>query len=377
MKNIGKKISALALSAVLACAASGCTFGPGKWSYKTDVSEISAGSWIYNTYQSYNEAMNKIQEANKDNEDFDAQLIDFKKEKIEDKVAIDWIFDDAKDKCISLLTVEKLAQDKNLVIDESQMKMTGDMYLQYYYNASDESKAFYERLGVSEDSFSESVTRYGFIYQELFEKIYGKDGEKEISDADVQKYYADNYISYYYIAYSLKTTDDEGKAVDMDDAAKEKATANFNKYRNMINNDKKKTADVEEQYKKDFEAESVPSSSNKMLKTDFDESTLSDDLKKAIKENKAAQASVTTIDDTLYFIYTDNMTELAKKIKYSEDAAEGETDYIDKFNVVFSMKKDEFESYLEEEKGKLKYETNDQCISAYTVDRTIKIAKGI
>ena len=116
MKNIGKKISALALSAVLACAASGCTFGPGKWSYKTDVSEISAGSWIYNTYQSYNEAVNKIQEANKDNEDFDAQLIDFKKEKIEDKVAIDWIFDDAKDKCISLLTVEKLAQDKNLVI---------------------------------------------------------------------------------------------------------------------------------------------------------------------------------------------------------------------------------------------------------------------
>ena len=98
---------------------------------------------------------------------------------------------------------------------------------------------------------------------------------------------------------------------------------------------------------------------------------------KAIKENKAAQASVTTIDDTLYFIYTDNMTELAKKIKYSEDAAEGETDYIDKFNVVFSMKKDEFESYLEEEKGKLKYETNAQCISAYTVDRTIKIAKGI
>ena len=183
MKNIGKKISALALSAVLACAASGCTFGPGKWSYKTDVSEISAGSWIYNTYQSYNEAMNKIQEANKDNEDFDAQLIDFKKEKIEDKVAIDWIFDDAKDKCISLLTVEKLAQDKNLVIDESQMKMTGDMYLQYYYNASDESKAFYERLGVSEDSFSESVTRYGFIYQELFEKIYGKDGEKELAKA--------------------------------------------------------------------------------------------------------------------------------------------------------------------------------------------------
>lgn len=375
MKNIGKKLSALALCTVMACSAAGCTIGPGKWSYKTDISEISAGSWIYNTYQSYNEAVNKIQEANADNEDFDIQLVDFTKEKIEDKIAVDWIFDDAKDKCISLLTVEKLAQDKNIVIDESQLKMTGDMYLQYYYNASEGSKEFYEKLGVSEDSFSESVTRYGFIYQELFEKIYGKDGEKEVADADVQKYYADNYISYYYIAYSLKTTDEDGNAVDLDDEAKEKTTANFNKYRNMINNDKKTTSDIEEQYKTDFSVESVPSSSNKVLKTDFDENSLSDDLKKAIKDNKPAQATVTTIDDTLYFIYTDNMTELSKKIKYSQDAAEGETDYIDKFNVVFAMKKDEFEKYLEDEKGKLKYETNDKCISAYTVDRTIKIAK--
>ncbi len=377
MKNIGKKISAFALAAVLACAAAGCTIGPGKWSYKTDISEISAGSWIYNTYQSYNEALDKIQEANADNEDFDIQLMDIKKEKIEDKNAVDWIFDEAKDKCIALLTVEKLAQEKNIVIDESQMKMTGDMYLQYYYNSSDESKAFYERLGVSEDSFSESVVKYGFIYQELAEKMYGKDGEKEVADADVQKYYAENYMSYYYIAYSLKTTDEDGNSVDLDDEAKEKATANFNKYRNMINNDKKTTADVETQYKTDFEAESVPSSSNKILKKDFDESTtLSDDLKKAIKDNKAGQAAVTTINDTLYFIYTDNMTELAKKIKYSEDAAEDETDYIDKFNVVFAMKKDEFEKYLEDEKSKLKYETNDQCISAYTVDRVISIAKG-
>ena len=69
------------------------------------------------------------------------------------------------------------------------------------------------------------------------------------------------------------------------------------------------------------------------------------------------------------------MNELSKKIKYSEDAAEDETDYIDKSNVVYSMKKDEFDEYLEGEKKALKYETNDACISAYTVDRAIKIAK--
>ena len=375
MKNIGKKISALALTAVLTCSLASCTLGPGKWSYKTDISEISAGSWIYNTYQSYNEAVSKITEANKDNEDFDAQLVDITKEKIEDKNAVDWIFDEAKDKCISLLTAEKLVKDKGIVIDNEQIKTTADMYVQYYYNGSEDAAAFYERLGVSADSFGECVTRYNYLYQELFSKIYGKDGEKEVSDADVQKYYADSYISYYYMTFALKTTDEDGNSVDVDSETQEKNTTAFNKYRSMMNNDKKTTADVEEQYKKDFSAESVPSSSNKMLKTDFDESSLSDELKKAIKENKPGQATVTTLNDTLYFIYTDDMNELSKKIKYSEDAAEDETDYIDKSNVVYSMKKDEFDEYLEGEKKALKYETNDACISAYTVDRAIKIAK--
>jgi len=143
----------------------------------------------------------------------------------------------------------------------------------------------------------------------------------------------------------------------------------------MINNDKKKTADIEEQYKKDFSVESVPSSSEKMLKTKFDESSLSDELKKAIKDNKANQAAVTTLNDTLYFIYTESVSDLAKKIKYSEDAKEGETDYLDKLDLVYEMKKDELDEYIDTEKKALKYETNDACISAYSVERAIQIAK--
>ncbi len=375
MKNIGKKISALALTAVLACSAASCTIGPGKWSYKTDIAEISAGSWIYNTYQSYNEAVSKIQEANKDNEDFDVQLMDIKKEKVEEKNAVDWIFDEAKDKCLSLLTVEKLVKDKNIVIDDEQINLTANMYVQYYYKGSEEATAFYEKLGVSEESFGECVARYNYLYQELFKNLYGKDGEKALSDEEVQKYYTENYISYYYIPYSLKTTDENGNSVDIDGETKEKTIANFNKYRNMINNDKKKTADIEEQYKKDFSVESVPSSSEKMLKTKFDESSLSDELKKAIKDNKANQAAVTTLNDTLYFIYTESVSDLAKKIKYSEDAKEGETDYLDKLDLVYEMKKDELDEYIDTEKKALKYETNDACISAYSVERAIQIAK--
>ena len=376
MKNITKKISALALSAVLAVSATGCTIGTGKWSYKTNVSEISAGSWIYRTYESYNEALSKIQEANEGNSDFDIQLVDITKQKVEDKNAVDWIFDDAKDKCISLLNIEKLAKDNGVVIDETQIQTTGDMYIQYYYSGSEEATAFYEKLGVSKESFAECNTRYNYIYQDLFKKLYGKDGTKEVSDEDVKKYYKENYISYYYIPYSLKTTDEDNNVVDIDGETKEKAIANFNKYRNMINNDKKTTADIEEEYKKDFEAESVPSSKDTVLIKNFDEDeNISDELRKAIKDNKEKQATVTTIDDKLYLIYKDSISELSEKIKYSEDAGEDETDYISKDNIIYTMKKDDYDNYLDEEKKNLKYETNDASIKKYSIERTIKIAK--
>ncbi len=373
MKNISKTLSALALAAVLACSAAGCAVGPGKWSYKTADATISAGSWIYRTYESYSDAVSKITEANQDNPDFDSQLMDITKEKVEDKNAVDWIFDDAKDKCISLLTVEKLAKDKKAELDAATLESAESMYSQYY-KYSDESVAFYEKLGVSEESFLECNIRYNYLYQQLFNKLYGKDGEKEVSDADVQKYYTENYISYYYLSYSLKTTDDDGNSVDIDAETKEKVTANFNKYRNMLNNDKKTTDDVDEAYKTDFEAESAPSSSSAVPIESLDELTISDDLKKAIKESKEKQATVTTIDDTLYLIYRNSAAELAKTIKYQEDVDEDES-YISKDNVVYVMKKDEYDKYLEEEKKKLKYETNDSCIAKYSVERLVKLLK--
>ena len=40
------------------------------------------------------------------------------------------------------------------------------------------------------------------------------------------------------------------------------------------------------------------------------------------------------------------------------------------------MKDDDYKSYLEEECKKLKYDTNDACLSKYTVERTVDIVKN-
>ena len=99
------------------------------------------------------------------------------------------------------------------------------------------------------------------------------------------------------------------------------------------------------------------------------------DSKQKIKDNKEKQATVTTIDDKLYLIYKDSISELSEKIKYSEDAGEDETDYISKDNIIYTMKKDDYDNYLDEEKKNLKYETNDASIKKYSIERTIKIEK--
>lgn len=53
----------------------------------------------------------------------------------------------------------------------------------------------------------------------IFDSIYGKGGEKEVSDADLKAYYAENYQHIQYI--SISTKDLEG-----DDLQKRKDLAN-------------------------------------------------------------------------------------------------------------------------------------------------------
>lgn len=365
MRNIRKCAAAITLAAVLACAA-GCS-GDTKWSFKSDHLSLSSGIWISYTLDGVNAAVSKVQETD---EKATLATIDFNTQKIEGKLAKDWAYAQAKKSVIRYLTVDKLAAELGAEVSDETFDASKYYYSYFYKNYYSE---MLEKLGVSEDSYCKANLMPQLLENEVFLKVYGKGGTKAVSDEDLSAYFVDNYVSYYYISCNLTTTDDSGETVDIDDATKEKYSDNFRKYANMLNNDGKTTADVDTQYKVDFElAEdaTVPSATETMHKDDMTTS----DLNTAILETEEGKAVTKEISGKLYLIYRYKIQDKVAKIKAADDeTADDETEIISREDILRKMKSDDFDKYLSEEEGKLDYTRNDACVHKYDVLRTVSI----
>lgn len=354
--KISKIVKPLAVlgAAAMVLGASGCS--DTTWSFKTSSKTLTNGEWIYYTYAACNSASSKVEDENFESKDLLSK-------KIEGKNAEEWIEEEAKKTALAHLTVEKLVADNKVEIDKSAIDAYKSQY-EYYYNMSE---SLYNKLGVSLESFIDINARYPYASNQLFEYLYGTDGPKAVADDEIKKYANENYTDYYYISYSLKTTDDDGNSVDIDDETLDNVETRFANYAKMLN-DGKTIADVEAQYKTDFElgdSDSVPSKTACEV-LDKNES-MSDDLKKAITDLKEKKATTAKIDDTQYMIYKNAIAEKADKVGTDEENG------LTKSEVLYSMKNEEYKTYLEDEQKKLKYETNDACLSKYTVSRTFSI----
>ena len=375
MKKILRPLTVIALAAALAFS-SGCGEDTS-WSYKSSGTTLSNGNWIYYTYTEYQNALSKIEEQKSESSSADTSKNgseqssepDLSKEKIENKKALDWIYSEAKDSCIAQLTLEKLVKDKKVKIDEEQLEAMESSYKTYYENYFEKTLT---KLGVSEETYIAANARSAYLSQQLFQNIYGKNGSKEVSDDELNKYFKEKYTHYFYISYPLTSTDENGQTTEISDEDKEKAQTNFNKYANMLNKQNKTTDDVVSQYKTDFSSETDPSTSQTVI---LENSGLSDDLQKAIKELSEKQAVVKTIDNQMYIIYKAPIADYVSKIKTDDKIDATDMTQISRTNILYSMKSDEFEDYLDSEKKKLDYDKNDACMSKYTVQRTIDIIK--
>lgn len=362
INRIVRSASVLAAAAILVSAA-GCA--DTSWSYKTSNKSITNGMWIYSTYSQVSTALSKIQEET--GKTVDITDDDFSSKKVEKKKVYDWIQTNAKDKCIEALTYEKLVKDNKVKIDENTIKSGEKMYESYMGGASD----LYDKLGISMKSAAYLDSTVQTYKDEVFKKLYDKEGTKAVSDDEVQKYFKENYTDYYYIHYSLKTTDDQGNSKDIDDDTKDKVTAAFARYATELNNGSKTPTEIDEEYKKDFSLgadDTVPSTA---ATSKLSDSNMNEDVQKEIKALGDKKADVKTIDDTYYLLYKGSINEKAKNI--TDDSTK--QDAISRLNIVHEIKDDEFDKYVEAEKKKLKYDTNDACISKYSVERTVKIIK--
>ncbi len=391
MKKLIKPLALIAAGAMLACAA-GCGEDTS-WSFKNKYDTLSNGNWIYYTYSEYNEALNKIEasktessESSKDEE----SSVDVNKEKIEDKNAVDWIYDQAQDACVAQLTIERLISENKIKIDKEQLKNYEDAYSQYYQQYF---KDIMEKLGVSEETYLKINSRYSYLQNELFTALYDEGGSKAVSDEEMKKYVNDNYVHYFYLPMTLESTDDtttEESSGSEDAAAKKEAAEEANDkieeranhYVQMFKSGKTE-AEVVEQYKTDEAAKSSESGETTDASTIQDVSTkytgkiddagLSDELKKTISGMKDKEAKAQEIDGSLYVIYKAPIADYANNIKKAEEITETDTTAVSKTTVLHNMKDEDFKSYIDSEKKKTKYDKNQPCLDKYTISRTISI----
>ena len=99
-------------------------------------------------------------------------------------------------------------------------------------------------------------------------------------------------------------------------------------------------------------------------------------MKKEIKDLPTKKAVVKTIDNTMYLLYKDDISNQVKNIKSDDEIDSESTTDISRTGILHEMKDDDYDKYIEEQKKSLDYKKNDACMSKYTVQRTVDIVKS-
>ena len=371
MKAI-KKITAALLAVLMIMSISGCSSKP-EWSYKTGDNEMQIGVYIYALYTAYNQAAQYASSAEGYNAESSFLNLTITDDKGETSVAKDWIVDTAKKLTKNILTIEEEFKKRGLTIpsaDETTAKETAkndwdlgpyyEMYLSYGMMPTP-YKDILEPYGVSYESFERASYLASTRQTILFEEIYINDEETAVSKEDPTTFFTDSYTSYSYLNVRLadSSTDDSGSttytAMSDEDIAEIEAT--LQGYADNINNGTGTFAQQMTAYTALKELESDPSTSTV---ENLDESSLNEDVIKAIKDMDEGTASLIKIGEAenAYFY-----------LVYKAPIADSVADYIDdeaeSFNILSAMKSEEFQDYLDGLTEGLDIQENTGVVNSY------------
>jgi len=245
--------------------------------------------------------------------------------------------------------------------------------------------------GISQDSFSYCYAEYGVKHGQVFEYLYGKDGEKYVSDDEMIKYFNDNYVGYAYFALSMAETDDDGNSVAKSEGDFIKADSFFAQYADRINKGQKTYKETVLQYTKDYELTTDPTSSGAIK---LDDNRLTPEVSQALAKLEEGKATVVKTGEdatTMYYLVyrptnesiidfkepVDEDTDAAvqtndsAELTETQDTAAFETHIYDlksgftHYSLLNEMKKDDFEAYLLEYAKGLNVEKNSVIIDKF------------
>ena len=295
MKQL-KSALALVLALVMVLALGGCTLNKGTtWIAKSGDVTLPSGVYILNLSSNYSSAVSVLQQMYTEN----AESVNVKnlwKNNLDGKSLNDWITDKTKGSIQNYFAVLQKFNELGFSFDEADEALINQEVENYW----SESKDSYEETGVSKDSIRLQVeSRYRS--RMIFDSIYGKGGEKEVSDADLKAYYAENYQHIQYI--SISTKDLEG-----DDLQKRKDLANEMIGRARDGEDfvsLLKETEKELLLEKGTAEADIPSRADDYFDYTLSASTESyypEAMVTAVKEMKADEVKVVTTDDALILV---------------------------------------------------------------------------
>ena len=357
------KIGSLLLAVMMvftAVFASGCSLQP-QWSYKTSDKELAIGVYIYNLDVAYQQALEyakKLDDYDGTNDKWlDLEITDDDGNKA---VARQWIKDKAQELTLTALAVEKGLKDEGATVDSATLQAADEQaktnwnvgpYANYGY-VMPMSKEL-EPHGVSFDSYKYAASEVPAMQQVLFNTLYEKGGSQEVSDAELEKFFNENYVDYGYLSANLyeSSTDEAGTTNNValsEDAIKQIT----DKFDGMVKdlNAGKAFDDVTKAY---TEAEGLSTDSvvnNTELLKNF---SAGDELKVEIEKLDSGKAATVKVGEgdsaMIYLVYKKDITAIAKD--YLESAS-------NRSEVLTNMKTDDFKTYIKDLIKELKYEKN-------------------
>ena len=357
------KIGSLLLAILMvftAVFASGCSLQK-QWSYKTSDKELAIGVYIYNLDVAYQQAL----EYAKKLDDYDGTNDKWLDLEITDDdgttaVARQWMKDKAEELTLTALAVEKGLKDEGATVDSATLQAADEQaktnwnvgpYANYGY-VMPMSKEL-EPHGVSFDSYKYAASEVPAMQQVLFNTLYEKGGSQEVSDADLEKFFNENYVDYGYLSANLyeSSTDEAGTTnnVALSEDAIKQITDKFDGMVKDLNSGKA-FDDVTKAY---TEAEGLSTDSvvnNTELLKNF---SAGDELKVEIEKLDSGKAATVKVGEgdsaMIYLVYKKDITAIAKD--YLESAS-------NRSEVLTNMKTDDFKTYIKDLIKELKYEKN-------------------
>ncbi len=372
--NSVKKLTAVALAAAMAVSASGCA--DQSWSYKSDNASLSAGTYIYNLLNGYYEAHDLVESPDEVKNILKAEVTGSDTD-AETKTVEQYAYDVADDTTSRMIAVEELFKKYNLVLNDTEDQAA----LSYASQVWSTAKKSLEGYGISEESFNYCYADYTVKYGQVFEHLYGKDGEKYVTDDELKKYFDDNHTGYAYFMIGMSETNEDGESVAKSTDEFKKAEEKLSDYVVMINNNSKTYKDVITQYISDFDAEVDPTYSGAYKNEEG--AGLDEDVEaklESLSEGKAAFVKTGEDASTVYyFVYKPKYSEIEDYLdenkvgnEYSSTTTDdGITIYDLKsgythYSLLNEMKADEYKDYLTEVAASSNIKKNDAALKKYT-----------